>query len=670
MPKPIKGGRRYMPGLDGLRAIAVLAVIAYHLGAGWAPGGLLGVGVFFTLSGYLITDILLRQAGSGGIRLKDFWLARARRLLPALFAMLLIVIAWTTVFGPHQPPDFRTAALTAAGYVNNWWLIFHDVSYFAKFEAPGPLNHLWSLSIEEQFYIVWPFILLAGLKLFPERGGLRGGVRPRLARITLALAIASGVLMAVLYKPGIDPSRVYYGTDTRAVELLVGAALAMVWPSDRLHPRIQPGARRTLDFAGIVGLAVIAVMFLRSSEFSPFLYRGGFLLLSFATALAVAALAHPASKLANVVGCKPMRWIGERSYGIYLWHFPIIILTTPEGADAPGLARGLLQLAATIAVAAISWKYLENPIRHGALKTAVWAVWDGSWRRRTAGWPRRTALAASGAVVAVAIAGLFGVGAAAESTGPGEITVAETVTSEERQREKIPCQSVIHIGDSTSEGLVSATFLPDEKKLIGAQYSRGGAKTVYLEVSGARSIYERFQGLPNAQEVAEAWRAEGFQGCWVLAMGTNEAANVGAGSAVGFVERIDAMMEVAGDDPVLWVNVKSLVTSGPYSALNMEAWNQALLKACDDYPNMRIFDWASIVEDPWFVEDGIHFTTRGYAARSRLIARALFDAFPPGWEEVPAEGEEAADTAEEAADTAEGDEPAAATSSPCVVGSA
>ena len=447
------------------------------------------------------------------------------------------------------------------------------------------------------------------------------------------------------------------------MELLVGAALAMVWPSQMLQARIQPGARRTIDFAGIVGLAVIAVMFLRSNEFSPFLYRGGFLLLSVATALAVAALAHPASKLATVVGCKPMRWIGERSYGIYLWHFPIIILTTPEGADAPDLVRGLLQLAATIAVAAISWKYLENPIRHGALRTAVWAVWDGSWRQRTAGWPRRTALAASGAVVAVAIAGLFGVGAAAESTGPGEVTVTETVTSDDQEGKKIPCQSVIHIGDSTSEGLVSSTFQPDEKKLISAQYSRGGAKTVYLEVSGARSIYERFQGLPNAQEVAEVWRAEGFQGCWVLAMGTNEAANVGAGSAVGFAERIDSMMQVAGDEPVLWINVKSLVTSGPYSALNMEAWNEALLKACDEYPNMRIFDWASIVKDSWFVEDGIHFTTQGYAARSRLIARALFESFPPGWDEVPAEeGEQIAAEESDAPD-------APVTSSPCLVGS-
>ncbi len=148
MPEPVKRGQRYMPGLDGLRAIAVGGVILYHLGFGWAKGGLLGVGVFFTLSGYLITDILLTQVDGGGIRFKSFWLARARRLLPALFLMLVVVTAWVTVIGPHQPGDFRDAAVSAAAYVNNWWLILHHASYFARFEAPSPLGHLWSLSIE------------------------------------------------------------------------------------------------------------------------------------------------------------------------------------------------------------------------------------------------------------------------------------------------------------------------------------------------------------------------------------------------------------------------------------------------------------------------------------------------------------------------------------------
>ncbi len=618
-----------MPGLDGLRAIAVIGVMLYHLELGWAEGGLLGVGVFFTLSGYLITDILLNQADRGGIRLRSFWPARARRLLPALFLMLTIVTAWVTLIGPHQPSDFRSGALSAAAYFNNWWLIVHDVSYFARFAPPKPLNHLWSLSVEEQFYIVWPFLLMLGLRLVPDVKHA-GGTRPRLALVTLGAALASGILMAILYSPTLDPSRVYYGTDTRALELLVGAALAMVWPSRRLHARIAPRARRTIEAAGIAGLVGIGLMFWQTSEFSPFLYRGGFLLLALASMLAVASLTHPASRLGPIVGCRPMRWIGQRSYGIYLWTLPIVVLTTPEEARGPDLPRALVQVTAILVVAELSWRYLEDPIRHGALGR-LWVQWKaGRWRRERLtgrGW---AALASGGAIVAVALAGLAGVGVSEEQQAIGSETVAKTVTAKNAKRGPLAtsCEAVVHIGDSTSEGLVSSEYLPDPNDLISAQYTRVGALVQHLEVSGARSIYENFEGLPNAQEVAEAWVNEGFEGCWVLAMGTNEAANVAAGSTVTYDDRIDSMMETIGEEPVLWVNVKSVVESGPYTASNMEAWDEALLEGCDRYPHMRIYDWASDVKDFWFIPDGIHFTSEGYAERGRLIADALLAAFP------------------------------------------
>jgi len=617
-----------MPGLDGLRAIAVLGVILYHLNFTWAEGGLLGVGVFFTLSGYLITDILLNQVSKGGIRLKSFWLARARRLLPGLFLMLIVVMAWVTLIGPHQPPDFRSAALSAAAYFNNWWLILHDVSYFDRFAAPSPLNHLWSLSVEEQFYIVWPFLLMAGLRFVPDIEHATG-TRPRLALVTAGLALCSGALMAILYSPSLDPSRVYYGTDTRALELLAGAALAMLWPSRLLHTRIAPQARRTIEAAGVLGLFAIALMFWRTDEFSPFLYRGGFALLSLASVLAVASLAHPASRLGPIVGCRPMRWIGERSYGIYLWTLPIIVLTTPDTAQSADLARAILQVGAIMGVAELSWRYVENPIRHGALGR-LWARWRAGELRLERltgrGW---AIVGGSAAVAAVALAGLAGVGVSHEERAIGSETVAKTVRAKKTRAGPLAtsCEGVVHIGDSTSEGLVSEEYLPPSK-LISSQYARVGATTQHLEVSGARSIYENFEGLPNAQEVAEAWKNEGFEGCWVLAMGTNEAANVAVGSSVTYDDRIDSMMATIGDEPVMWVNVKSIVDGGPYSAKNMKEWDQALLEACDRFPHMRIYDWASDVREPWFIPDGIHFTSEGYAARGRLIADALLTAFP------------------------------------------
>jgi peptidoglycan/LPS O-acetylase OafA/YrhL len=638
MPEPITRGERYMPGLDGLRAIAVLAVIFFHLGFGWAPGGLLGVGIFFTLSGYLITDILLGQfIRKGAIHLGRFWLGRARRLLPALFLMLLIVIAWVTIFGPAQPDQFRKAVVSAIFYVNNWQQIAANVSYFARFAPEQPLNHLWSLSVEEQFYIFWPFILLIGLKLVHERGAAEG-LRPKLALWTLALAIASSILMAVLYHPSLDPSRVYYGTDTRAAGLLFGAALAMVWPSRRLSKRITRQARKNLDIMGCVGLLIIAIMIWRTGEFSQFLYRGGFVVLSLATVMVLMPLAHPACRLGNIVGCKPLRWIGVRSYGIYLWQTPVIVLTSPQGPHGQSLIRDVLQLAAIFAIAALSWKFVEEPIRHGAIGRLL-------ARRRRLGWSwstftteGRVIMVGLAVLLVVAIAGMAGVNkataegeqirvkeaVAAGTKGPIPLTKAQAADSQ-----KTSCRRVVHIGDSTSEGLISAEYLPNPKERIENRYREVGVKESHMEVQGARSIEERFEGEPNAQEVAEAWKAEGYKGCWVLALGTNEAADVAAGSNVGLQERIEKMMNIIGGEPTLWINVKTLPEATEfYAEKGMAKWDEELETACLRYPNMRIYNWAGDVKDAWFISDGIHFTSPGYAARADLIAHALAHAFP------------------------------------------
>ncbi len=648
MPRPSQRGQRYMPGLDGLRALAVLAVLAYHLDIGWAQGGLLGVGIFFTLSGYLITDLLLEQWVKGGIRLGDFWLRRARRLLPALFVVLIAVTAWVTLLEPSELEPLRGAVASAAGYVSNWWMIFQEVPYADRFGPPSPLGHLWSLAIEEQFYLVWPFVLLLGLR-FVREPVKRSRVRLRLAAATLVLAAASAVLMAMLYQPGLDSIRVYDGTDTRAFGLLIGAALAMVWPARRLVLPIAASARRLLDRAGLACLVVIAVLIWRTDYFTAFLYPYGLVLLSVATALLIPALAHPATRLGRAFGWQPVRWIGVRSYGIYLWHFPVIALTTPLPDPGFELGRAALQTLATFVLAALSWRWVEDPIRRGALGR-VWrrARSRAEGRTRPAiprlGW---AGLAAGVAATAIAVYGLSGAtsigpatGLSASIPGPVDAVAASTARPQQPKPERhgershgppqTSCDAVVHLGDSTSEGLVSPSYLPDPRRRIDSQYARVGVGRSRMEIEGATSIVELPPDDTNARDAAEEIAAGGYGGCWVIALGTNDSANAAIGSPVGVDERIDLMMSVIGERPALWLTARSLLGGGAYADEHMRAWNAALLRACDRYPNLRVFDWAAAVRDEWFIEDGIHYTSDGYAARAHRIAIALAEAFPAG----------------------------------------
>jgi peptidoglycan/LPS O-acetylase OafA/YrhL/lysophospholipase L1-like esterase len=654
MPEPTVRGERYAPGLDGLRAVAVLAVIAYHFGFSWAPGGLLGVGVFFTLSGYLITDLLLDRWIDGGAPLVDFWRRRARRLLPAVFVMLAVVGAWVALEDRSMLAQTRGGIWSALLYVNNWWQIAEHQSYFARFGPTPPLQHLWSLAVEEQFYLLWPWLLLGGVALVREHGAparlgplhsSRFTIRPRLAVLTLLLAGASALEMALLYRPSLDPTRLYEGTDTRAFGLLFGAALAMLWPLNALGPRIAPGARRILEVGGIAGLAAIVAMIWSTDQYSSFLYEGGLVLLSAATVLVIAAAAHPSTWVGRVLGAGPLRWLGERSYGIYLWHLPIIALTTPALA-APSYTRALWQLALTIALAALSWRFIEAPVRRGALgRIAARARRHGiraiPVRARLLGV--LSVACAAAAVVIVLVANPAPLSAAqpgsaqldpaslpSPATSPrrsGPSPVSRVVAGDPA---RTSCRTVAHLGDSTSDGLDSPNYLPDPAWRMPAQYARVGVRRSVFEIDGGDSIVEHLQGQPDMAQLASSLVHSGYRGCWVLALGTNDTADVAVGSNVNRAQRIARMMRLAGSEPVMWVNVRTLLSSGPYAESNMSAWNAALIRACRRYPNLRVFDWASIVKPSWFIADGIHYGTPGYRWRARLIADALARAFPAG----------------------------------------
>ncbi len=360
----------YIPALDGVRALAVAAVLVYHGDLGWFSGGFLGVDVFFVLSGYLITSVLLDawRRNGGRLGLGRFYLHRARRLLPALIAMIVVTCAYVVVFLPDEASKLRGGVVASFGYVTNWYLIFHQQSYFSSLGRPPMLQHLWSLAIEEQFYLVWPLLLGLALKFWrPSRVKLALGI--------FAGAAVSALLMAVLYSGG-DPSRVYYGTDTHSSGLLIGAGMAVLLPPWQLRGRIGKRAPLALDAIGFTGLLVLVLCFANVSEFSAALYRGGYLVFACVAAVVVLVAAHPATTITgSILATKPMVWIGKRSYGIYLWHWPVYLVTRP-GIDIPltGIPLFVFRVAITVGLAAASYRFIEVPIRSGAISRRLAAL--------------------------------------------------------------------------------------------------------------------------------------------------------------------------------------------------------------------------------------------------------------------------------------------------------
>jgi peptidoglycan/LPS O-acetylase OafA/YrhL len=355
------GSLPYLPGLDGLRALAVIGVLLYHADLGWTPGGFLGVEVFFVISGYLITSLLLAEWNRrGSISFKAFWLRRARRLLPALFLVIASVLAFAIVFLPQEVAGLRGDALAAIGYVTNWYLIFSHKSYFEVIGRPPMLRHLWSLAIEEQFYLLFPLLFTAGMKLLRRR---------RMLFAVIAGAVASTALMAILYQPDVDPSRVYYGTDTRASALLIGVALAFLWAPEKLQGRPTRRSAPWLDVIGFGALAALFGFYRWLDEFQPFLCRGGFVSVALITSVLIAVAVHPRARLLpRLLGQKVLRWIGQRSYGIYLWHWPVFMVTRPQlDVLITGLPLLILRLAVTVVIAELSYRFIEMPIRTGAL---------------------------------------------------------------------------------------------------------------------------------------------------------------------------------------------------------------------------------------------------------------------------------------------------------------
>ncbi|WNJ64165.1 acyltransferase family protein [Lactiplantibacillus plantarum] len=350
--------RRYITGFDGIRTLAVLGVIIYHLMPASLQGGYLGVPIFFVVSGYLITDILLQDILSRGhVRIWRFLGHRMRRLYPAFVTMLLGTTAYITLFQRSLLTNIRATVLTNLVYVYNWFEINHGQSYFDRFNGESPFTHLWSLSIEGQYYLFWPLVIGILMVIFKKR-----------SRVFWFMMIAAGIsaiTMAMLYDPA-NTNRVYYGTDTRMFAILLGSGLAFIWPSRELSADIANVNRVTLDILGSASLIAIIWMFFQMSGQSDFTYRGGMLLFTVLSTVLVATVAHPASHLNRVLTNPLFKYVGQRSYGIYLYQFPVMIFyeTKVKNIGDHLLLNSLIEVALILIVTELSYRFIENPMRH------------------------------------------------------------------------------------------------------------------------------------------------------------------------------------------------------------------------------------------------------------------------------------------------------------------
>jgi peptidoglycan/LPS O-acetylase OafA/YrhL len=624
-----RGSIPQLPAIDGLRAVAVVMVIFYHLGWASVPGGFLGVEVFFVVSGYLITSLLVAELGDHGyLDLGGFWARRLRRLLPALLLLLGFLAVAAPVLAPDGVSRLRSDMPASLLYLANWWQIFGERSYFEATAAPDLLRHLWSLAIEEQFYLLWPPIVAAMYTRLWRRRWL-------LPVISASGAALSVLAMFLLFDPDRDPSRVYYGTDTRASALLIGATLAFVWNPDVSKRHVNPPPVLA-DLMGGMAIVVLALAVTRYNDFDPDVYQGGFLLVSIATIALIVAGSTGRTVTARLLSTATLRAIGERSYGLYLWHWPIIQLTRPgtdvsiDGAQLTALRIGLIVLAAEV-----SWRLVERPLRRPRVSAR------GTAARRY----RRAEL-----VLAIALPLLFvpyivrgqsssgvevvmppttqGAGDGTGSSVPGASVPTTTAAVEGTDGQTVvPVSSTSVLTDPTATTVPGATAGPTTTAPLGPDGigAPDGADVVVVGdsvmVGAAPTLVARMPAIDIDAAVGRQLRdvsdilagvraANRLRPIVVLGLGNN-------GSATA--DQLERMMGELSDVPRIII-----VTANAPRAWR-DTVNDRFVDLASRHPNIRVVDWNAIVsaESGLVGDDGIHLTAPGAARLADVLAAAI-----------------------------------------------
>ena len=574
-------GIRYIPAIDGLRAIAVIAVLLYHLGFGWIPGGFLGVDLFFVISGYVITRLLLDSIQrSGGLDLRGFYAGRIRRLLPPLLFMLVITAIFVGVWAPDSMRRFITDAPFAITGLMNWWLVFKHQDYFESFGRPPLLQHTWSLSVEAQYYLFWPLILLFVLKVFGKK------VIPTAA---LAIASFSGIAL-FLASIRVDQtsnqsiSHVYFGTDTHSIGLFLGSALAVSWIPQNLRLNIEKRAQDFIDFIGVFGLIGLLASFLFIQEADATAYRIAFPLVGIFGSAIIMSVVHPASRFAPILQHPVMVWIGERSYAIYLWHWIVFQVTRPA-QDLAGStwALYLFRILVVFALADISQRWIEVPVRHGVVSN-----WFRGMKYRTKEVQRRQK-ATAGLTALALLATIAVVSNNAIAIADRNNQVVKQMFKDDQVATISKVDGLWVVGDSVILGIRNAL---EEKRHIGLINARVG-----------RQAGELLDVIKHDKSKMVGMKA-------VINLGNNNRLTS---------DEVSAIFAELKEQPLVVV-VNTAVPRGwrdeNNQLIQQEAWK---------YSNFRVIDWAAKAENhpEYFAPDGVHLIPAGIAAYVAAIANYL-----------------------------------------------
>ena len=581
-----KRGIQYIPAIDGLRAIAVIAVMLYHLGIPWIPGGFLGVDLFFVISGYVITRLLLDSIQErGGLDLRDFYMARIRRLLPPLVFMIVVTSIVVGLWAPDTSKKFLSDAPFSLFGGMNWWLVFNNQDYFESSGRPPLLQHTWSLAVEAQFYLLWPLILLLVLKYLGKR------VIPAAA---LTIAAISGItLMLVSFQ--IDAassskvSHVYFGTDTHSIGLFLGAALAVSWIPQNFNLQVTRRAQDFIDCIGVFGFIGILATFALIDESKPTLYRIAFPLAGiFGTAILI-SIVHPASRFAPLLRNKVLLWIGERSYAIYLWHWVIFQISRPQvDLDGENWALFLLRILLVLAMADISLRLVELPIRSGAV-----AYWFGGMKYRTKAVRRKQK---------VAVTLLTSILLLTSAT----VSVSAIVATDKKNEELMQLLKdadkpvVIPIKDSTNPGL----WVTGDSVILGIRH--------VLEMNHPIALINARVGR-QAPELLEVMLRDGS-----MVPNSPVVFNIGNNNALTRAQVIAIFEAVKAAPQRIVINT---AVPRPWR----EANNALVNEISATYPNTIIVRWDQISDGhpEYFAPDGVHLVPAGARAYVAAIASYL-----------------------------------------------